>query len=92
LPRRMDSSKDACTAPMVGRALLRRPNFRKNKRSDVLARPILPPASPRSLAVNIRAKRQLCPTRIGGRVELRSNSSPSEKNYLTAGRSIPTVR
>jgi hypothetical protein len=88
----MDGSKDACTALMVGRALLRRPNFRKNKRSDVLARPILPPALLCSLAVNIRAKRQLCPTRIGGRVELRSNSSPSEKNYLTTGQSIPTVR
>jgi hypothetical protein len=58
----MDGSKDACTALMVGRALLRRPNFRKNKRSDVLARPAA------SIAVlaggEVRAKRQLCPTKL----------------------------
>ena len=75
----MNGSKDAWTAPMVGRALLRRPNFRKNKRSDVLARPILPPALLRSLAVNIRAKRQLCATRIGDRAWLCPNSSLPEK-------------
>jgi hypothetical protein len=64
---------------MVGRALPRRPNFCKNKRSDVLALPILPPASLCSLAMNIRAKRQLCPTRIGGRGELHPSFSPSGK-------------
>jgi hypothetical protein len=69
----------------VKRKRTRRPNFRKNKRSDVLALPIVPPASLYSLAANIRAKRQLCPTRIGDRVELCSNSSPLEKNYLTTG-------
>jgi hypothetical protein len=48
--------------------LLRRPNSRKNKRSDVLARPAV------SIAVladgEIRAKQQLCPTSIGGGVQV----------------------
>ena len=54
-------------ATKVGRALPRRPNSRKNKRSDVLARPAA------SIAVlaggEVRAKRQLCPARIGGKCQ-----------------------
>jgi hypothetical protein len=54
-------------ATKVGRALPRRPNSRKNKRSDVLARPAA------SIAVlaggEVRAKRPLCPARIGGKCQ-----------------------